>query len=57
MTNKEFLLKEYRNALRKGYFHYAWVILQNLQKKASREKLNVEFSNLYVDEDGFLFSI
>ncbi|MGE5351455.1 MAG: hypothetical protein ACM3Q2_15345 [Syntrophothermus sp.] len=56
MTNKEFLLKEYRKALRKGYFHYAWVILQNLHKRAKYEKFNVEFSNLYVNEDGFLFN-
>lgn len=56
MTNKEFLLKEYRKALRKGYFHYAWIILQNLQKKAKHEKFNVEFSNMYVNEDGVLFS-
>lgn len=56
MTNKEFLLIEYRKALRKGYFHYAWVILQNLHKKAKLEKLNIEISNHYVNEDGILFS-
>ncbi|MGE5400496.1 MAG: hypothetical protein ACM3S2_08840 [Ignavibacteriales bacterium] len=56
MTSKQFLLEEYRKALKNGYYYYAWAILQNLHLKARCTKRGVEFSNLYVNEEGILFS-
>lgn len=57
MANNKFLFNEYRKAIRKGRYYYAWVILQNLHIKA-RLKKNVEnCSDLYVTEQGMLIRI
>lgn len=53
-TTRKFLFEEYKKAVRKGYYHYAWVILQNLHLKARLRKNLENFSSFYVNENGLL---
>ncbi|MGE5457681.1 MAG: hypothetical protein ACM3RX_04940 [Methanococcaceae archaeon] len=54
MNNRQFLRNEYRKAIRKGYYYYAWIIFQNMRKQAFREKLKIEFSGFCVTEEGYI---
>lgn len=61
MINKQFLYNEYRKALKKGYYHIAWVILQNLHRRARNERNegngSERISRIYVNESGTLSGI
>lgn len=57
MTNKSFLFNEYKKAVRKGYYYYAWVILQNLQVRARLKKNLDRLSDIHVTETGLLVKL